>query len=97
MLNRWQIEQNVAVILSESSSPVLHTHTICKKLGYSTGNSNSKEYRAVLRVLHHMESEGKVYYWNAPREGSTWMLKLRDVKHAFPVSYKSIIVGELPF
>ena len=97
MLNRWQIEQNITVILAESDSPVLHTIRIAKKLKMWNGTSDGKDYRAVLRALHRLEKANKVYWWNEPREGSTWMLKTRDVKFSFPVSGNSIMLGELPF
>jgi hypothetical protein len=97
MPNNWQLEQNITVILAESNRPMLHTLQIAKRLGMYHGRSEGKDYRAVLRALHRMEKSGKVYWWNSPRDGSCWMLKMRDVKHAYPVSYRSIVLGELPF
>lgn len=97
MLSPSELEQNIQVILAESTSPVQHTMTIAKKLHIGVSDANSRNYRKVLRALHKLNKSGIVYYWHDPLTGSTWMLKNRDVCHALPHSGRSICLGELPF
>lgn len=97
MLSGHDLEQNIRVILAESEQPILHTTTIASRLKIGASNTNSKAYRRVLAALHRLEKQGIVYYWYEPLTGSTWMLKLRDVNFAMPVSGRSICLGELPF
>lgn len=97
MYSNVDIEQQITVILARDKQPMMHTGTICRKLRLGAANTHSKEYRRVLRVLHSMEKRDLVYWWHEPRVGSTWMLKMRDICFALPVSGETICMGDLPF
>lgn len=97
MFDKAEARQKVIDVLTNSKSPILHTSSIYGKVcGHYTGADGYK-YRKLLTLLHDMEVEGELYCFNSPRTGNDWMLKMRDLRVALPVSYESIIRHELPF
>lgn len=92
-----EIRSSVISELINCKFPLMHTIQLHTRIIGHWNGAKGYSYRKLLRVLNRMEADGLVYKNASPRDGAQWMLKARDVRVSFPVSYESVMRDELPF
>jgi len=72
------VRERLIKAMESAYCPVNAASTLCYRLYHK--DTNSTEYRMVLRELHRMKADGIVLYIMGENNVGSWWLKSRDTK-----------------
>jgi len=83
-------------ILGRTACPFIHTKTITHFIQTGHLRHEHLSYRAILRVLNRMVTDGVLFSQNV-RGGTFWMLTARDLRVSAPNRAVELLDSDIPF